>query len=361
MTLFNSRVSTYQMNYFMRANVNSATVKLQEASKELGTGRHANLFKELGPRTASALQMRVTETTTHSFVTANKVLASKLETTLTATNSIRDTIGSVLEISLLNLTRPNTGAEAIQAEARAALESIVGSLNQSFNGDHLFAGIKSREAPMTRWEDVNADTGFSPQAVIDSIVGSGPPDTATAATMIADIHAVFESNYTADPNMNFEATFFGGTPLLDGSGVANARVTARLDADQELDYGVQGNDLPFREAMRGLAMLASVDVSQISDQATYQAWMQEAVDTLASASEGVLKITTDVGFQQEVVETATERLEDISIIQKLQIARLENVDVYEVSAQIASLEAQLQASYSVTARLGELSILNYLR
>ncbi|MGR3813996.1 MAG: hypothetical protein ACU0AU_07885 [Cognatishimia activa] len=67
MTLFNSRVSSYQMNYFMRANVNSATVKLQEATKELGTGRHANLFKELGPRSASALQMRVTETTTQSL------------------------------------------------------------------------------------------------------------------------------------------------------------------------------------------------------------------------------------------------------------------------------------------------------
>lgn len=361
MTLFNSRVSSYQMNYFMRANVNSATVKLQEATKELGTGRHANLFKELGPRSASALQMRVTETTTQSFVTANNVLASKLETTLAATNSIRETVSSVLELSLLNLTRPNTGAEALQAEARAAIESVVGSLNQSFNGDMIFAGIASRYAPMTRWEDVNPDTGLSPEGVINSIVGAGPPDAATAGTMIADIQAVFDSSYAANPNMNYEATFYGGTPLLDGGGNPNARVTARLDSDQELDYGVQANDPAFREALRGLAMLASVDVSQVSDEATYQAWMQEAVDSLAAASEGILKITTDVGFQQEVVETATQRLEDVSIIQRLQVARLENVDAYEVSAQIASLEAQLQASYSVTARLGQLSILNYMR
>jgi flagellar hook-associated protein 3 FlgL len=360
MTLFNSRVSTYQMNYFMRENVNSATVKLNQASKELGTGRHANLYEELGPRTASALQMRVTETNTKSFVTANNVLASKLESTLTATNSIRDSIASVLEITLLNVTRPITGAEAIQAEARSAIESIVGSLNQSFNGDHLFAGIKSRHAPMTRWEDVNPDTGFSPEAVLNSIVGAGPPDAATAATMITDIQAVFDSIHATDPNMNYEATFFGGTALLDGGGNPNARVTARLDADQELDYGVQANDQPFRDALRGLAMLASVDVSQISDEATYQAWMQEAVDALAMASEGVLKVATDVGFQQEVVEVATGRLEDISVIQRLQIARLENVDTYEVAAQISSLEAQLQASYSVTARLGQLSILNYL-
>lgn len=361
MTLFNTRVSSYQMNYFMRENVNSATMKLQEATKELGTGRHANLFQELGARTASTLQMRVTETTTQSYVTSNEVLASKLESTLAATNNIRKTIDSVLQIALLNKTRPTTGAEAIQAEARSAIESMVGSLNQSFNGDHLFAGVKSRAAPMTRWEDTNATTGHSPQAVLNSIVGAGPPDAATAATMITSIKEVFDSSYTTDPTMNYEATFFGGTPLLDGGGVANPRVTGRLDPDQELQYGVQANDEPMREAMRGLSMLATIDVSKITDEATYQAWMDEAVNTLASAAEGVLKMATDVGFQQQVVETANTRLKDVSVIQQLQIARLENVDTYEVAAKISSLEAQLNASYSVTARLGQLSILNYMR
>lgn len=361
MALFNSRISSYQLNYFMRENVNSSTLKLQEASKELGTGRHANLFKELGPRAASSLQMRVRETTTQSFMTSNDVLASKLSSTLAATNNIRETIGSVLEISLLNLTRPNTGAEAIQAEARSAIESVVGALNQSFNGDHLFAGVKSRHAPMNRFSDANPTTGHSPEGVMASIVGTGPTDGTTAATMIADIQAVFDSSYATDPTMNFEGTFYTGTTELDGSGVANARVSARLDTDQELEYGVQANDEPIREALRGLSMLASVDVSKITDETAYQAWMDEAVNSLAAAAEGVLKISTDVGFQQEVVEIATSRLSDISVIQRLQIARLENVDTYEVAAQISSLEAQLQASYSVTARLGELSILNYLR
>ena len=361
MALFNSRISTYQMSYFMRENVNSATMKLSEASKELGTGKHANLYKELGPRTASALQMRVRETETQSFVTANDVLGSKLEATLAAANSIRGTITSVLELTLQNLTRPNQGAEAIQAEARAAIESIVGSLNQSFNGDHIFGGVKSRNAPMIRWGEVNATTGHSPESVVNSIVGSGPTDTVTAASMIADLDAIYDSSYATDPTMNYESTFYGGTPILDSGGNPNPRVSARLDTDQELFYGVQANDPAFREAFRGLSMLASVDVSTISDPATYQAWMDEAMQALSGASEGVLKIATDVGFQQEVVETATLRLKDISIIQTLQIARLENVDTYEVATRISSLEAQLQASYSVTARMGELSILNYLR
>jgi flagellar hook-associated protein 3 FlgL len=72
-------------------------------------------------------------------------------------------------------------------------------------------------------------------------------------------------------------------------------------------------------------------------------------------------VSADIGFNQQVVDRAQLRLEDKSLVQNTQIATYENVDPYEAATRMTALQTQLQASYSVTARLAELTIMNYIR
>ena len=71
--------------------------------------------------------------------------------------------------------------------------------------------------------------------------------------------------------------------------------------------------------------------------------------------------SANLGFNQQLVETAKGRLEDLSIVQVNQIATYENVDPYQVATEIQGLETQLQASYSVSSRLSGLTILDWYR
>lgn len=361
MTWLATRMSTYQMNYFLRSGVSEASLELQRAGQELSTGRRADIFGDLGPRAGVAITMRAREESTQSYLWSNNVLENKLDATLAAVEAIREPVQDVLETVILNKSKSTTSADAMQSQARAALETVLATLNTNYNGEHIFAGTTSDRPPMMRWNGVNPTTGLSPEDVVNAIVGTGPTDQATALSMIAELDQAFSSSHTGNPNYNFETTFYQGTPELDGLGQPSERISGRLDVGQELHYGVQGNDEGMREIIKGLSMIVSVDLSTMTDEDAYRAWMDEATSTLADGVQSTLDDAAEIGFNQQIVDKAKTRLEALSVIQRTQIATYENIDPYEVATKMSALETQLQASYSVSGRLSGLSILNWLR
>ncbi len=354
------RVSTMQFNQFNRQFVSRATIELQRAGQEVATGRKADIFADLGPRAASTLTLRAREDDTQAYIKANGILENKLQAMMTSVDAVRDSVDSVFQNALINVARPVNGASALQMQARASLEVVIATMNISFDGDALFSGTASDRAPLTRWDAVNPDTGLSPEAVLQSIVTAPPATAAEAQAMIDDIDAVFDSAYAADPDADFEATFYNGTPALDSSGQPENRVSARIEAGLALDYGVQANDQSFRDMLKGLAMLAVTDVSKITDEAAYGTWMAKVTETLSSGSQAALNTSATIGFNQQVVDTAQKRLNALSLVQQMQISNYESVDPYEAVTRMTNLETQLQASYAVSARLNQLSFLNYL-
>lgn len=354
------RISTLQSTLSNSYGISRNASKLQIARAEVASGKHADIFASLGSKAASVMKLRAREDDTQAYLSSNEVLSSKLQAMLDSVDFVRERVQSVLQNTLANATRPINGAATLQMEAKAALESIAATLNTSFNGEFLFSGVNSDRVALNRWAQVNSTTGLSPEGILNSIVGAGPADSTTAQTMFDDVSKVFDSSYIADPNSNFEATFYGGTPNLAATGQPASRVTGRLSVGQELEYGVQANDPAIRELLKGLSMLASTDVSKISDSDAYVSWMGNVVKSLSSGQDGLLKTSAGIGFNQQIVETAKTRLTDLSLLQRTQIGNYENVDTYEAVTRMTTLETQLQASYQVSARLSKLSILNYI-
>ncbi|KRS18581.1 flagellin [Roseovarius indicus] len=361
MTWSVSRLSSLQLNMFSRQFVSRTTQELQTASQEVSSGRRADIFKDLGSRAASTLRLRANEEETQTYLKSNGLLTHKLDAMLTSVDAIRDRVESVMNLAMANASRPSNGASALQAEARAALESVVAILNTTYQSDHLFSGTRSDQSPMTRWSEVNPSSGLSPQDVMADIAAAVPADGASAQAMLDEIDLVFASADTASPARNFEGTFYSGTPALDGAGQPADRVVARISAGQEIEYGVQANDLAFRETLKGLSLLATIDVSTIEDEAAYTTWMNSAIGSLSRGQSGTLDISARIGFHQKIIETEETRLTSLSLVHQMQIAELENVDPYEAVTRMTNLENQLRASYEVSARLTNLSFLNHLR
>ena len=352
------RLSTLQFNLSNRNGIKQTTQLLQKAGQEVSTGRRADIYADLGPRAANASKLRMREEQTQTYMLDNELLGNKLSAMLTSVDSMREQVQDVLEIAMANASSPANGAFTLQSQASAAMESVISTLNLKYNGEHVFAGTRSGDAPMMRWDQTNAATGLSPNDVVSGIVAGGISDVASVQALSAEFDLVFDSADTSNPARNFEQTFYVGSPQLDSSGQPNNRVSARLSPGQELKYGVQANDQGLRDIVKGLSMLVSVDVSEISDPAAYQEYMSLVVDTLAQGQEGALALSAQIGFNQQVVETAQERLTDLSLVHQTQIGIYENVDPYEAITRMTNLETQLQASYEVTARLSSLTILN---
>ncbi|KAJ02016.1 flagellar hook protein [Sulfitobacter mediterraneus] len=360
MTFRVGSLSTLQFNMFNRRNVQNTTLALQRAGQEVSTGRKADIYADLGPRSASVMKLRAREADTQTYMQSNAVLGSKLEAMMTSVDSVRGRIQSVLEVTLSNATRPQNGAEVLQREARAALESLVATMNTSYNGDHLFSGLNSDVPPLMRWDQTNPATSLSPEDVLADLFGAGPTDAASATAIADAIDAAFDSADLGDPNRDFEATFYNGSPELDGGGSPTKQVNAWVNTGQEIVYGVRANDEAFREAFKGLAMLATTDISTM-DEAAYGTYMNRVVEALTTGQEGMLDASARIGFNQQIVETTQSQLVDLSLVQRTQISQYESVDPYEAITRMQNLENQLEASYQVSARLSGLSILNFLR
>jgi flagellar hook-associated protein 3 FlgL len=359
MTTGIGNLSTLQFSLFNRRNVERTAMALQLAGQELATGRKADIFADLGSRAASDLKLRGREADTQTYMKSNEILDNKLQAMMISVDAARDGIQAVLESALANSARPQNGAEVLQRDAQAALESLVATMNISFNGDHLFAGLNSDVAPLTRWSQTNPATGLSPEDAIASIFAGGPIDAAGATAIADQIDLAFASNDVGDPNRNFEATIYQGSPAQDGGGQPTQQVRAWVNVGQEMTYGVRANDEAFIEAYKGLAMLAVTDVNALDEDA-YATYMGRVIEALGNAQEGMLDASARIGFNQQIVETTQKQLTDLSLVQSTQIGNYENVDPYEAATRMQGLELQLQASYQVTSRLSGLSILNYL-
>ncbi|KAF0674642.1 flagellin N-terminal helical domain-containing protein [Profundibacterium mesophilum] len=334
--------------------------KLEAASREVSTGLMSDPYKSIGIRSAEALGLRARMDRNEGLMVANTVLQSRLDLTAETLGAIRETGQEVLDLAVANRGARAGTLGAIQGLARQALEQITSQLNTGYNGAQLFAGIAVDATPVQRYGEVNAGTGRAPKDVIDEVIGGGIASAADAAAKIAEIEGIF-ADADPDPARNFEATFYNGAPRLDASGAPVPRLQTRIEENETLEYGVQANDQGFRDLIRGLSMLAGTDAQSIADDGAYEAWTSSAVDAMASGLADVLQSEVKLGSQQKTLDFTIRAQTDRSDLYNSQILSLEGVDTYEAATRVAQLQTQLEATYSITARLSRLSFANYMR
>lgn len=352
-------VSSLQSLISRQRTTNDMSRLLLKAETEVATGRHSDPFAALGARSIEAMSTRAVYERTEGRIESNTFLQNRLDLMATSLGNVREAAQEVLTMAITNTDASSSRPQFLKDMAKDAFDTIVSFMNTSYNGKSLFAGVDSDRAPMNRWGEADGTTGLSPQDVMDSIIGGSIASSADAATKQAEIDAVFNGTPSVAAHA-YEDTFFNGTALTDGLGNPNPRMTAQIDENLNISYGVQANDQGFRDLMRGLAMLASGDPADITDNDAYEAWVGAAAGALGAGVNAVLNAETRTGTMQKLVEDSNDRLNGKKELLSLHISNLESVDPYEAATRLTSVQTQLQASYAVTARLSQLSYINFM-
>ncbi len=76
--------------------------------------------------------------------------------------------------------------------------------------------------------------------------------------------------------------------------------------------------------------------------------------------QGVTNVQARLGVAQNRVSDASERMSIQRDILTRQVTGLENVDPYEAATRVNALMSQVEVSYSLTARIRQMSLLRYL-
>jgi len=308
--------------------ISSLRDRLTVTSKEAVSGRYADLTAHLSGRISQAM---LGKKALDDISVERKQLtlrAGRLDTTQSSLANIQDrTNGLAARMQAAVGSEDEASRIGVARDSKAALEEAFSVLNTRYGERFLFAGDNISTPPLAPVEDLLADI---------RLMASTAVDAADFATSL--------DTYFNTPGGGWRTNIYSGTETSS-------------DPD-----AVTATDPHIIKIVSGLAVMAL-------------AGPEEALPLLSGSSESLYAATETLGYGQTELTTARaevgiaqariERQKDSLNVEETVLTAAFNEttarDQYEAASELRELEGNLEASYLLTSRLANLSLMNYLR
>lgn len=259
----------------------------------------------------------------------------------------------------------------IQDFAGKMYDVLADLLNFQDGDDYAFAGASSTVQPFT-------DNGSLDTAVSNLLVDWKDGNIGTEA-LIAD----FSDGTSQNGNANaINDNLIGYSSELT-SGTTEG-VFVRADSNTQIEYTALANEDGFRDIMVALSVVKNGDFVPIHDayinneypaapdvQGAPGGNIQQQKESFYALFDGLTKMVVDSIDDLQSVKTRLEQsrvqmdsinkshVEDINLLIST-VSSVEDVDINEVALSLTTLQTSLEASYSVTALVRDLSLTRFL-
>lgn len=319
-------------------------------SQELASGRHADVGLELGYRTGHTVEVRAEKARIETILDTNGLVKSRLDTSQAALTSIRGQAEKMVA-NLVTLRNNPDAARLAGSEARLNLKSLSGALNTNFNGQYVFAGINTDVKPFVDYEATPPSPAkVAVDAAFLARFGIAQSDPAAANITAADMTDFLNNQFAA---------LFQDPAYASWSSASNTNVKSRISTTELVDTSVNANETGFRKLAMAYTMLSDLGGTGLSTE-TYQAIVRKATEVVGSAVPDVTQVQGRLGVAQNRVKMADDRLEIQRDILTKEVLAFENVDKFDTAARLNELMTQVEMSYSVTARIRQMSLLKFI-
>jgi flagellar hook-associated protein 3 FlgL len=136
-------------------------------------------------------------------------------------------------------------------------------------------------------------------------------------------------------------------------------VTARIDDTTVLHYGITASHEAIRTMLDAIGMAVNADVEAMTEE-QFQALRAQVAAQLDSGLQSLTAVQARLGSQQQILDDRIDRQHALETLYTREVADIEGADVEETAVRLQSMETQLRATYEVTARMGRMSLLDYL-
>lgn len=312
----------------LQQNVTDLKAQIQTTSTEAVTGRVADVTKHLNGRIGQAMLSQKALDDLQAEKSQVQLRQSRLDVMQNSLGSIQsgadglstrmlDAVGFSSDVDLANIAR----------DAEIELGNMLTRLNARHGERYLFAGDATSTPPFSGTSQLIAD--------IEAL--------AAGATDAADFEAQLDAYFT-DPAGGWQQTIFRGTATA---------------SDREARTAV---DPALTELARGLAVMAiSAPGGAIEALPDANEARLSAARTVAAGQTALTNMRSEIGLDQKRL---ADRLTDLgreNTILTETFNQMTARDQYDAAAELKVLEANLETSYALTARLSNLSLLNFLR
>ncbi|MBM1169519.1 flagellin [Microvirga arabica] len=194
----------------------------------------------------------------------------------------------------------------------------------------------------------------SPQAAVASAFrstfGFGIDDAAVSTITPDDMNAFLNGPF---------ASLFEGANWQDWSNASSQNIQSKISVTEKVEASTNANGLGIQKMSMAYTMIFDLGLDRLGEK-TREALVNKAIATFSEATTGVTTMQSKLGAVQEKVEDADERMSLQKDILDAKIIHLEAVDPAEAKIRVDRLMTQIQTSYSLTAQLRTMSLINYL-
>ena len=344
-------ISTRAISEATRLSMIKMQSKLLVAQKEVATGRLADVGKSLGHQAGQTVSLRQEHVRLTTIVDTNTEVATRLELTQASIKQLLDGAQSFMG-QLIGARNSETGPGVIKGQAEGAQAALIDTLNAAFNGAHLFSGINTDVKPLADYDQ--SPPGANQQSVANAFLtafGMTQQDPGINSIVAADMQTFLDGA--------FAGLFDEASWTANWSSAADQNLRSRISTHELVETSINANEPGVRKLATAYTMLADLGVENLNKQ-TFQAVVDTAIRITGEGIQELAKLQANLGTVQERVEVANERMSlQIDII-TTHIGALESIDPYEASTRLSTLMTQIETSYALTARIQQLSLLNYL-
>lgn len=342
-------ISTNAISTTLRISAMKSQVALSRAAQEATNGRLADVGLDLGALTGRDLVLRAELIDVDKLVDTNALVSGRLDVTQGRVSELIG-IAQSFQKDLQAARNSADGGAVLATSAKSNLESLISAMNITMDGQYLFGGINTAVAPM---DDYAA--GSASKTAIDAAFfatfGFSQTSPAVSGIGAAAMQTFLDTAFSAE----FDDPAWG----TNWSTASDQVMRSRISTTQTIDASVSANEPAFRKLAMAYTMLSDLGTQNLSEGA-FQAVVDEAIVTIGAAIYDLAGVGAKLGTAQEQTTNATSRLKIQADLITQQVTAMEKVDQTEASVRVTSLQNQLEMSLALTARIQQLSILNYL-
>ncbi len=345
-----SFVSSQAISSALRYQTARLQADLTNATKEMSTLRVADAGLALGARSSISVSLYREIERLDGITDSNELAQARLKSTQLGLQQLTDAASDLL--SNFSSTLSGAGDASIaQQQAEKALALMSSVLNTNVNGENIFAGINTDVRPFNDFLDPASPARVAFDTAFVSYFGFAPTDPAAAGIAAADMDTFLTTIVEPD--------ILGDAGWQNWSSATGQTISSRITLTETAQTSVTANIAGFRKLAMAAATVAAIFTGDIGEGAR-KVVLEHSLKFLGEAVTDLANQQGYTGVTQQRLTQANERISMQVDLFKGSIQSLEGIDEFEAAAKVNGLKTQLEVSYSLTASMQKLSLLNYL-
>ncbi|MEI4488140.1 flagellin [Frigidibacter sp. MR17.14] len=320
-----------------RTNNAQLRQRLAQSSTEMSTGRSHDISARLGGNLTLLAGIERNERRSQVYLRASDVAAAEgdaLQSSLGVLSDFTTALGTDLA-GTAELAMPSA-VKTQSIVARQGLDTAIAALNVRVGEGYLLSGQRSDQKPLP-----GADAMLSALRAATS-----------GLTTAGDVAAAVDDWFAAPAGDGGFVDFYQGD--------AGPVTTHRLSENESVSFGMTATNDAFRSVLAGLAIASLAGDDSLEPTVQAADMLHQASTRLIGTTDSIAALRSQLGRSEQTIEDVATRTRANTTAMSLAREKLIGVDTADAATEVVAVQGQLEALYTLTARVTQMKLVNYL-